>query len=428
MESKERLIDRLKGIRLLKNRAAESALRSVPRNAFLPPEQEALGDCDVPIPCQKEGGVRFIPSLRFMALLLEALDLSEKQKVAVVDSRGGYLAAAIAATMGGKGSVTAVELDLEQEEIVLKNLEKAHMSDMVEVMGIHAFLAKSSTFARVLLFTNVLFPRDIISQVTNLGFILSRGGPEGLALVRTIKSGDDVLEILFGDVRLIGPLAGPRGHDTCSDIDVSKVLGLEDIMKNVWKCSFVTEKEGDIAEVVKETLAGGHIDPSRLAKKDVRKLNAAKAFHLGYLYQSMGYLEDAEDLYNASLSLYESAEAHTFLGWRFSFDGRYEEAIGECKRAIEIDSSLGNPYNDIGAYLIEMGLLDEAIDWLNKALSAIRYCCYCYTHCNLGRVYMMKGLRQLAVKELEKALDLNPEYDLARQLLDRVQGELDYFA
>jgi Flp pilus assembly protein TadD len=41
-----------------------------------------------------------------------------------------------------------------------------------------------------------------------------------------------------------------------------------------------------------------------------------------------------------------------------------EEAIAECHRAIEIDPDFGNPYNDIGAYLIERGDLRGAIPWL----------------------------------------------------------------
>ena len=51
---------------------------------------------------------------------------------------------------------------------------------------------------------------------------------------------------------------------------------------------------------------------------------------------------------------YPTAEAYTFLGWTYHFQGRIEDAIAECKRAIEVDPEFGNPYNDIGAYLIEL--------------------------------------------------------------------------
>ncbi|MBI4542990.1 MAG: hypothetical protein HY705_08170 [Gemmatimonadetes bacterium] len=34
---------------------------------------------------------------------------------------------------------------------------------------------------------------------------------------------------------------------------------------------------------------------------------------------------------------------------------RLDEAIAECKRAIACDPGFGNPYNDIGVYVMEMG-------------------------------------------------------------------------
>ena len=53
--------------------------------------------------------------------------------------------------------------------------------------------------------------------------------------------------------------------------------------------------------------------------------------------------------------------------------GRYDVAIEEAKRAIDLDPKYGNPYNDIGVYLIELGRWDESIPWLQKAMAATRY-------------------------------------------------------
>ena len=59
-----------------------------------------------------------------------------------------------------------------------------------------------------------------------------------------------------------------------------------------------------------------------------------------------------------------------FLGWTYSYQGRLDDAIPECQKAIEVDPEFGNPYNDIGAYLIEQQKHDEAIPWLERALQA----------------------------------------------------------
>jgi len=92
-----------------------------------------------------------------------------------------------------------------------------------------------------------------------------------------------------------------------------------------------------------------------------------------YRYQIEGELDRAIELYQHSIEVYPTAEAHTFLGWVMSFQGRLAEATQECLRAIEIDSEFGNPYNDIGVYLMQQDKLDESISWLEKAKLAKRY-------------------------------------------------------
>src|SRR2546429_4744298 len=72
-----------------------------------------------------------------------------------------------------------------------------------------------------------------------------------------------------------------------------------------------------------------------------------------YQAQMEGDYDRAIELYRFSLEMHPTAEAHTFLGWTYHSQGRVDEAIAECKRAIKIDPDFGTPYNDIGAYLIE---------------------------------------------------------------------------
>jgi tetratricopeptide (TPR) repeat protein len=68
-----------------------------------------------------------------------------------------------------------------------------------------------------------------------------------------------------------------------------------------------------------------------------------------------GRYEQAVELYRASIAARPTAEAHTYLGWSLGQLGRFEEAIAECRAAIAIDPGFGNPYNDIGAYLMALG-------------------------------------------------------------------------
>src|SRR5712692_4009128 len=99
---------------------------------------------------------------------------------------------------------------------------------------------------------------------------------------------------------------------------------------------------------------------------------AMALFQKAYQHQMRGELEEAIALYTRSIEIFPTAEGYTFRGWTYSFLGRTEEAIAECMKAIEVDPTFGNPYNDIGAYLIEQGRMEEAIPWLERALQAPR--------------------------------------------------------
>jgi len=157
---------------------------------------------------------------------------------------------------------------------------------------------------------------------------------------------------------------------------------------------------------------------------DKREL-ALSLFQEAYEQQMDGDLDAAIALYKKSLQVHPTPEAHTFLGWTYSFQGRYDDAIRECQKAIEADPEFGNPYNDIGAYLIEDGRHEEAIPYLKRALAAKRYEAYHYPHYNLGRVLEKKGLWPEAIQEYQEALRIQPDYDLAQRSLARLQAQLN---
>lgn len=152
---------------------------------------------------------------------------------------------------------------------------------------------------------------------------------------------------------------------------------------------------------------------------------ASRYFQEAYEKQSEGELEEAIRLYQKSIELFPTAEAYTFLGWVYSFQGRYDAAIEECHKAIHVDPEFGNPYNDIGAYLIEKGRFDEAIPWLEKATQAKRYESYCFPHYNLGRIWEKKGDWEKALQAYQTALKDNPQYTLAAKALKRIQGMMN---
>ncbi|HKS16892.1 MAG TPA: tetratricopeptide repeat protein [Planctomycetota bacterium] len=128
-----------------------------------------------------------------------------------------------------------------------------------------------------------------------------------------------------------------------------------------------------------------------------------------------GRLDEAAALFLQSIEARPTAEAHTFLGWTYSASGRYIEAIAECKKAIAVDPDFGNPYNDIGAYLVEMGRMDEAVPWLKRATKAVRYEPRHFPHLNLSRIYTSRHDYVRAIRELDRALVHDPSCESARR-------------
>ena len=89
---------------------------------------------------------------------------------------------------------------------------------------------------------------------------------------------------------------------------------------------------------------------------------------------------------------------------RYSFQGRLDEATQECLRAIEVDPDFGNPYNDIGCYLMQQGKLEEAVPWLERAKQAKRYEPRQFPYMNLAPVQLKQGKWSDAPRESKRTV------------------------
>jgi len=157
----------------------------------------------------------------------------------------------------------------------------------------------------------------------------------------------------------------------------------------------------------------------------VAKYEAKQLFHEAYQAQLDHKYEEAIELYKRSIETYPTAEAHTFLGWVYSFQNRYDEAIAECLEAIRVDETLGNPYNDIGSYLLAKGDSYGCVRWFKRALFAPRYESYAFPHFNLGRVFEMRRKYLDAARHYTLALEQQPGFSEAATALRRLQAMLN---
>lgn len=159
--------------------------------------------------------------------------------------------------------------------------------------------------------------------------------------------------------------------------------------------------------------------------KNPVKREAIALFNEAYEAQRAGDYNQAIKLYKESIKAFPTAEAYTFLGWTYSFRGEYDLAIAECLAAISVDADFGNPYNDIGSYLLAKGNLYDCVRWFKLAIKAVRYEARAYPHFNLAVVYEKRGNFLAAAKHYGLALDEQPNYAQAYKALRKLQERLN---
>lgn len=138
-----------------------------------------------------------------------------------------------------------------------------------------------------------------------------------------------------------------------------------------------------------------------------------------------GEMQEAVELFEQSIAAKPTAEGYTYRGWALSHLGRLDEAIADCHQAIAIDPDFGNPYNDIGVYLMQRGELDEAIEWLEKAKQARRYEPRHFPFANLGQIHERKGRWREALAEYKQALQIQPGYKTAALAIARLRARMN---
>jgi tetratricopeptide (TPR) repeat protein len=103
----------------------------------------------------------------------------------------------------------------------------------------------------------------------------------------------------------------------------------------------------------------------------------------------------------------ENPKAHFNLGIALKATGFVDKAIKEFKETLRIDPEHHLAHNNLGTALYDKGLLDEAIQEYRKAINTHPEHSMAYS--NLGRALYKKGLLGEAIKEWCKAIEIYPD-------------------
>lgn len=117
----------------------------------------------------------------------------------------------------------------------------------------------------------------------------------------------------------------------------------------------------------------------------------------------------------------ESAEAYFNLGLSLHLQMDLEEAIQTYKQAIQLDPTYDQPYTNMGLALIESNQLDTARAVFNQVLALPERVespasIHTLAHYNLAIIWKRQGKLAAALKEVEAALAITPNFSQAQQL------------
>jgi predicted O-linked N-acetylglucosamine transferase (SPINDLY family) len=107
--------------------------------------------------------------------------------------------------------------------------------------------------------------------------------------------------------------------------------------------------------------------------------------------------------------------AHSNLGNAFRDQGKLDEAVAHCERAVALKPDLAMAHNNLGNALQDQGKLDDAMMHYERAIALKPD--YAEAHHNLGTVFMNQGRPEEAIAQYESALAIKPGYVLAHRCL-----------
>jgi len=113
-----------------------------------------------------------------------------------------------------------------------------------------------------------------------------------------------------------------------------------------------------------------------------------------------------------------AAQEHAKRGAELFYEGRFEEAMVECNKAIEADPNLPDGYGIRAWIYNETGQYDLAIPDFTRALELDPG--YVSDYADRARAYVNTGQFDLAIADCNTAIELDP--DLARSYMFRAQA------
>ena len=278
------------------------------------------------------------------------------------------------------------------------------------------------------------FPRRLMRRLSKTGVGVVSVGPEGASLIKAVIPNEEgglfVESVTMWaadelDPRIYRSIADTSSNGGLSDLQLRAEIG-EASRDNSW-IGIGDHSLRDRAGPIRLLEAMDQLWISMGIYSDSTDLDAVMAdrlFRMGNVMQNIGMFDYAAEHFGASFNLRPSAEAATMIGWTFGIREDREEAMAWCKRAIETDPHLGDPWNDIGALLLSEHKVEEAMSWFRAAINTERSLSPGHPWSNMARAHLMQRNSRAAFFAAQQAIMHMPEDAELIMLLDELGSDL----
>ena len=131
-QERERLVTNLLKEGYIKSEQVKCAFLSVPRETFVPASLQNYAYVDTPLDI---GQGQTISAPHMVAIMCEALDIKEGQKILEIGTGSGYHAAIVAQLVGKTGLVYSIERFESLSKKATENLTKAGVTNIIMKVG-----------------------------------------------------------------------------------------------------------------------------------------------------------------------------------------------------------------------------------------------------------------------------------------------------
>jgi type IV pilus biogenesis/stability protein PilW len=157
---------------------------------------------------------------------------------------------------------------------------------------------------------------------------------------------------------------------------------------------------------------------SAISPQDKKKANASRDLGEAY-FREKRYTAALGEFYKAEKINPDDPYLHNDFGLVYMAKEKYELAVTHFKKAIELEPGYSLAKNNLGSTYLILKEWDKAIAVLEPVTSDMLYATPHYPLSNLGWAYYNKGDYDKARKYLEEALELKPDFAIAKLNLGR---------